>query len=74
MFKIDSFENEILKSMEKSLIANQSEESNGFSKLAKAVDYLNNAASIFDQAGMHEEASDITKVLESLASKIVGNR
>jgi hypothetical protein len=74
MFKIGSFENEILKSMEKSLVANQSEESNGFSKLAKAADYLNNAASIFDQAGMHEEAYEITEVLESLASKLIGNK
>jgi len=68
MFKIGSFENEILLGMEKSLRANQSEESNqGFNKLAKAVDFLNNAASIFDQADMHKEASEITNILQKIA-------
>ena len=70
MFKIGSFENEILESMERSLVANQTEESNGFSKLAKAADFLNNAASIFDQAGMHKEASEVTAVLKSLTAKV----
>lgn len=69
MFKIGSFENEILQSMEKSLVANQTEESNGFSKLAKAADFLNNAAEIFSQAGMHTEALEVTKVLKSLVGK-----
>ena len=72
MFKQSNFENEILQSMEKSLVANQSEESNGFNKLAKAVDCLNNAATLFDQAGMHEAASELTNVIKSLASKLSG--
>lgn len=72
MFKIGSFEDEILQSMEKSLVANQTEESHGFNKLAKAADYLNSAASIFEQAGMHEEASEITEVLQDLANKLSG--
>lgn len=75
MFKIGSFENEILQGMEKSLRANQSEESSkGFNKLAKAADLLNNAAAIFDQAGMHTEASEVTDVLESLAVKLAGKK
>lgn len=75
MFKIGSFENEILQGMEKSLRANQSEESNqGFNKLAKAADLLNNAAAIFDQAGMYTEASEVTDVLESLAVKLAGKK
>lgn len=74
MFKIGSLETEILENMEKSLTANQFEESNGFNKLAKAADYLNNAASIFDQAGMIEEANDITDILEKLVSTLTGKK
>lgn len=71
MFKIGSFQDEILQSMEKSLLANQSEKLNyEFNKLAKAADLLNDAATIFDQAGMCTEASEITDVLESLVSKL----
>ena len=69
MFKINSFENEIYDSMKKNLIANQVEDSHGFNKLAKAVDYLNAAAEIFENAGMVGEASKITEVLKTFASK-----
>lgn len=73
MFKIGSFENEILQTMEKSLVqANQKDKSSGFDKLAKAADCLNNAAAIFDQAEMYTESSEITDVLESLAAILIG--
>jgi hypothetical protein len=67
MFKQGSFENEIFRSMEKTLVKNQVENEHGLNKLAKAVDLLNTAAAIFEQAGMHEEAAGIIEVLECLA-------
>lgn len=69
MFKINSFEDEIYDSMKKNLIANQVEDSHGFNKLAKAVNYLNAAAEIFEDAGMVGEAFEITEVLKTFASK-----
>jgi hypothetical protein len=70
MFKISSFEAELVESMEKHLVSNQVENIHGFNKLAKAVDYLHAAASIFEKAGMHVEAEEITEVLQSLAAQI----
>jgi hypothetical protein len=71
MFKINSFENELRDSMQKHLISNQVEEQHGVNKIAKAVDYLYSAAKIFDNAGMQEEANEIAKFLEELASEFV---
>jgi hypothetical protein len=68
MFKTGGFGDEIYRSMEKQLVSNQLEDKYGFNKLAKAADYLNSAAEIFEQAGMHKEAIEITKVLHSLAA------
>ena len=70
MYKIGSFEDEIYRSMEKSLVANQTETKYGFNKLAKAADLLNAAASLFEQAGMHEEAAEVTDVLQELANQL----
>lgn len=70
MFKNNSFENEIYRSMEKSLIKTQTEEQYGFNKLARAVDYLHAASSIFEQAGMQEESNDIANILKDLASQL----
>lgn len=67
MFKIGSFENEILDSMEKNLTSNKVESKYQFNKLIKAADYLNSAAEIFDKAGMHKEAAEITEILYDLA-------
>lgn len=67
MFKQSSFEDEIYRSMEKSLVKNQTENRHGFDKLAKAADLLNTAADIFDDAGMYKESKEITKVLQSMA-------
>lgn len=67
MFRTGSFEDEIYRSMETSLVKNQVENTYGIQKLAKAVDFLNTAAEIFDQAGMLEESRQITEILRSLA-------
>lgn len=69
MFKNSGFEEEIYRSMEKQLVANQVEDKNGFNKLNRAVDYLYAAASIFDKAGMIKEAEEVTQVLAELAGK-----
>lgn len=70
MFKVGSFEDELRSSMEKNLVANHVEKEHGLNKLAQAADYLNVAASIFEQAGMEEEASAVTEVLLGLANKL----
>lgn len=67
MFKLGNFEDEIYRSMEQTLVKSQVENEHGFGKVATAVDLLNTAASIFEQAGMHEEAAEITEVLQNLA-------
>lgn len=73
MFKIGSFESELFHSMEKSLVTSQVEHKHGFDKLAKAADYLNAAAALFEKAGMNEEADEVIKVLQQLTNKISGN-
>lgn len=70
MFKLGSFEAELKTAMEKNLISNQVDNQHGFSKLAKAADYLNIAANIFEKAGMTEEAAEITNVLIGLSKKL----
>lgn len=67
MYKQGSFEDEIYRSMEKTLVKNQTENKHGFTRLAKAADLLNTAANIFDDVGMYEESREITKVLRSMA-------
>ena len=66
MFNKISAEEEIFSSMETTLAKNQVEHLHGFNKLAHAADLLNTAATIFDQAGMTEEAFNITQILEGL--------
>ncbi len=70
MFKQASFEDEIYRAMEKTLVKNQTENLHGFDKLAKATDLLNTAASIFESAEMYSEANDVTEVLRSLVKAI----
>jgi hypothetical protein len=70
MFKQGSYEDEIFRSMEKTLVDSQVENTHGLSKLAKAVDYLNDAAAIFERAGMLEEAAQITEVLQGLTKDL----
>lgn len=61
MFKTASFEEELYRSMEKTLVANQDTQDAG--RLSKAAEYLSAAAEIFAQAGMTEQAEEIIKVL-----------
>jgi hypothetical protein len=71
MFKKQAnLEDEIYRSMEQQLVSNQSEESYGFNKLAKAVDYIHAAAEIFEQAGMQKEAKEVTEVLRELTEQL----
>lgn len=70
MFKYGSFEQEIYSSMKQNLVANHVETRYGLNKLAKAADYLNAAAELFDKAGMHKQAAEITNVLQKLAEKL----
>jgi hypothetical protein len=70
LFKQANFEDELFRSMEKTLVKSQVENTHGLSKLAKAVDYLNDAAAIFERAGMLEEAALITEVLRGLAKDL----
>jgi hypothetical protein len=72
MFKTASFEDEIYRSMEKKLVATQVENKYGFKRLAQAADYLNAAAEIFEQAGMSEQAEEVTEVLQGLAQQLSG--
>lgn len=71
MFK-NKIEDELFHSMQQKLSSNQLENKHSFTKLAKAVDYLNTAASIFEAAGMHEEAKKVTEVLQDLAKQLSG--
>lgn len=70
MFNDDDISNEIYKSMEKQLVSNQLENKYAFNKYAKIVDYLNQAANIFDKAGMQQEANEITKIMYNFANKL----
>lgn len=72
MFKNSSFANEIFHSMEKTLVSNQVENKYGFNKLAKAADYLNAAAEVFEKAGMHKQAIEVTEVLQGLLHQLSG--
>lgn len=69
MFKYSSSENEIYQSMGQKLSSAQLENKYNFDKLARVIDYLNTASSIFDQTGLHAEAREINGILFSLASK-----
>ena len=70
MFKQGSSQDEIYRSMEKTLVKAQIEGQHGFDKVAKAIDLLNVAAAIFEQAGMQKEAAEITEVLNCLAKDL----
>jgi hypothetical protein len=70
MFKKASFEEEIYQAMEKTLVVNQVENNYGFNKLAQAAECLHNAAEIFDQAGMHDTATEVMDVLQQLSEAV----
>ena len=66
MYKIGSCTEELSLNMEKALLANQTEKKYSFNKLAKAVDYLNLAADIFEKAGLTKEAEAIVSILQDI--------
>ena len=70
MFKSGSIENELMQSMEKNLASNYLENKHNFNKLAKAFDYINAAADIFDKSGMKKESEEITSFLNKLAEEV----
>lgn len=67
--KQSSFSNEIMSGMKSHLAATKVENKYSFDKVAKAVDLLNTAADIFDDAGFKSESESITSLLESIAAK-----
>ena len=67
MFSTGSFEEDIAKGMEQKLVARQTDNQFSFDRIAKAVDFLNAAAQIFDDTGFHSQAEVITSVLEGIA-------
>ncbi len=69
MFKYKSAAEDIAKVMQENLVSSAVEESGGFNKIAKALDHLNAAADLFDDAGLLAEAEILTYLLESLAAK-----
>ncbi len=73
LFKFGSVEDEIMKSMETTLVKYQKDQMYGHEKLAKAVDHLNAAAEIFDNTGFNKEAEFITKLIEKIANHGVSN-
>jgi len=66
MFKRGSIENELMDSMQKQLVSAQVEDQHKFDKLSKAIDYLNAAANIFEQNGLHKTAEEVTEILEDM--------
>lgn len=66
MFKQASFEDEIYRSMEKTLVNSQTNSDQNANKLARAADLLSNAAAIFKRAGMLQEAELVLQVLSNL--------
>ena len=62
----DDFSAEIMSSMRNNLAASSVEKTHSFKKLAKAIDYLNDAAEIFDDNGLYIQSSELGSVLSSL--------
>ena len=58
--------------MHSNLIKSQIEKEHSFDKIAKATDLLNDAAFIFEKAGMVKEAAEIIDVLSEITEKVRG--
>jgi len=69
MFKRGSIEIELMNSMEKQLVSAQIEDQYKFDRLAKAIDYLNAAANIFEENGLHKTAEEVTEIIGDMASE-----
>lgn len=68
MFKLGSFENELIESLEKNLTSKKADEIP--KKILKAATYINEVISIFKKANMQDEANDLVNVLEKISNKI----
>ena len=70
MWKTSSVADELFEVMQQQLLTKQaSDNTRELSKIAQAVDFLNQAAEILDRANMTEAANDLTKILEGLVVK-----
>lgn len=70
MFKTASFTDELMSDMEKHLVKNAISGSERH-RLSKAVDLLDAAARIFDDAGMPEYSDQVVGILSDVAGKLV---
>lgn len=61
------FDQEIINSMEKELVKQAS--TNNIDNLEKAVDYLNSAIDIFEDAGLTAQADQVLNILYKIAKK-----
>lgn len=69
MFKIGSFEEDIVAEMHKTLISSQLENKFSLDKLTKAAEFINTAAELLDDTGFTVEADMLTTVLKRLANE-----
>jgi len=69
MFKLGSFEDEIMQGMQKKLVSSQLENDFSFGKLSKAAEFISTAAEILDDTGFSVEADMLTEVLKRLADE-----
>jgi hypothetical protein len=70
MFNKKDFSADIAASMEDNLVSSAIEkQSEQINKFAKALDYLNSVAEIFDELGLYSEAEATTNFLEVVAAK-----
>lgn len=67
MIKKSIFEEELIAGMQKELIKNASNQETD--NLGKAVDYLNSAIDIFEEAGMSVQAEQILKIISKIAGE-----
>lgn len=68
LFRVETFEEEIAKSMQSRLVSNRAKKQYSFDKIAKAADFINTAAEILDDTGFAAEAEILVQVLEKLAA------
>jgi hypothetical protein len=60
--------------MENKLIEKQAEDKGNFNKLAKALNYLNDAAELLEKSKMNKQADEITKIISNLSKTIKGSK
>jgi hypothetical protein len=67
MIKKSVFEEELIKGMQKELIKNATNQATD--NLGKAVDCLNSAIEIFEDAGLHVQADHVLKIISKIANE-----